>query len=110
MPQSYSQDAAELTSEQVLELTVETLMQHLPLIVQSDEYTTQDIWQVLTCASAQASTVEDTTRQLKDAPCANTVRNHLQAGLLVRTELQALEAAINAALVVHLPPRIIVWL
>lgn len=107
MPQSYPQDTVELTSEQVLELTVETLMQHLPLVVQSDEYTAQDMWQVLTCASAQASTVEDTTRRLKDAPCANTVRNHLKAGLLARTELQALEAAINAALVVHLPPRII---
>ncbi len=29
MPQSYQQDTVELTSEQVLELTVQTLMQQL---------------------------------------------------------------------------------
>ena len=50
--------------------------------VESDEYTQEDIWRILVSASAQAGTVEDTTRKLKEAPCANTVRGHLKEGLL----------------------------
>lgn len=99
-------DTVELTSEQVLTATVDTLEEHLHLVVQSDTYTNQDIWRVLACAAARTSTVEDTTRQLDRAPCANTVRNHLKAGLLAPTELAQLEADLNAALVAQLPPRI----
>jgi len=107
MPRSQKQETFELTSPEVLELTIETLMEYLNLIVESDEYTQEDVWRILVSASAQASTVEDTTRKLKDAPCANTVRAHLKEGLLTRMELQALEEEINELLVAHLPPRII---
>lgn len=43
MPRSQEQDTVELASEPVLELTIETLMEHLEPIVKSDESTVQDI-------------------------------------------------------------------
>jgi len=107
MSRSQTEDSVELTSEEVLTLTVETLMQHFSLIVQSDEYTATDIWQVLAMAAATGSTIEATTAKLENAPSANTVRNHLKNGLLNPTELVALEAQLNALLAAHVPPRIL---
>jgi putative transposase len=107
MPQSQDQQEVELTCPKVLELTVKTLMEHLDLTVKSNQYTQQDIWRVLASASAQATTVEDVTRKLEDAPCANTVRGKLKEGLLTKIDLRALEDKINELLIAHLPPRII---
>lgn len=82
MPQSHLQDTIELTSEQVLNITVETLTAHLDLDVQGHNYTSVDIWRVLTTASAQARAIEARTQQLDAAPSANTIRYHLRQGLL----------------------------
>ena len=106
MPRSQKQETVELTCPEVLELTIKTLMEHLDLIVESNQYTQKDIWRVLASASAQASTVEDTTRKLKDGPCANTVRDHIKEGLLTKMELEALEDKINQLLVAHMPSGI----
>lgn len=106
MPQSQDQQV-ELTCPEVLELTIETLMEYLGLVVESNSYTQEDIWRVLASASAQASTVEDPTRKLKHSPCANTIRGPLKKGLLTTMELEAIEGELNKLLVAHLPPRIL---
>ena len=87
MSPSQKQDTVELSSEQVLELPLETLQEHLSLIVQSNAYTAGDIWRILVSVSAEASTVEETTGKMEEGPCANTVRPHLKEGLLSQTEL-----------------------
>ena len=101
-----SQQKVELTCPEVLDLTIKTLTEHLDLKVESNQYSQQDIWRVLVNSSAQATTVEDTTRKLKHSPCANTVRGHIKRGLLTTTSLETLEDDLNHLLGAHLPPRI----
>ena len=101
-----SQEKTELTCPEVLDLTIKTLMEQFDLRVESGQYTQKDIWRVLASASAQASTIEDTTRKLKHSPCANTVRGYIKEGLLTKTELEDLEDKLNQLLIAHLPPRI----
>jgi len=107
MPQSQTHDPIELTSSEVLELTVETLQTHLDLVVGSDTYTPADIWRILVSASTQKSTIEETCGQTERGPSANTVRNHLNDGLLFPRDLQLLEAELSALMVIHLPARIV---
>ena len=101
-----SQEKTELTCPEVLDLTIKTLMEQFDLKVESGQYTQKDIWRVLASASAQASTIEDTTRKLKHSPCANTVKGYIKEGLLTKTELEDLEDKLNQLLISHLPPRI----
>jgi len=101
-----SQEKTELTCPEVLDLTIKTLMEQFDLKVESGQYTQKDIWRVLASASAQSSTIEDTTRKLKHSPCANTVRGYIKEGLLTKTELEDLEDKLNQLLIAHLPPRI----
>lgn len=103
MSRSLVQDRPELTADAVLALTVETCLAHLPLVVQSDQYSTQDICRVLVQAAANGATIEATSAALQAAPCASTVRHHLQAGLLQPMTEAHLEDALNALLVAQLP-------
>jgi hypothetical protein len=44
-------------SPEVLELTIKTLVEHLHIIVESNQYTQEGIWRILASVSAQAGTV-----------------------------------------------------
>jgi len=75
-------------------------------VVEGYEVRTEDIWNTVVAASAQGQTIESAANQLEKAPDPSTVRLYLRTELIDVTTLQALEAACNAALVVHLPPHI----
>jgi len=107
MSRSQDKYPIELTCSEVLDFTIETLQEHLDLVVGGDSYTPENIWSILVSASAQSSTIEETCGKTERGPSANTVRNHLKDGLLSQRDLQALEAALNELLVAQLPSRIV---
>jgi len=106
MHQNQNQNTLELTADQVRTLTVETLMEHFNLVIQGYKVSTEDIWNVVVAASAQAQAIESAANQLKEAPDPSTVRLYLRTELLDVTTLEELEVACNVALVAQLPPRI----
>lgn len=106
MRQSQAHDTIELTSDQVLTMTIGSLIEHFNLVVNGHKFSTDDIWSVVVAASAQGQAIESAANQLESAPDPSTVRFHLRTGLVNVTTLEILEAACNEALVAHLPPRI----
>jgi hypothetical protein len=106
MCQSRVQDSIELTSGQVLTMTIDTLMEHFNMVVHGYKVQTADIWRPVVAASAQGQTIESALKQLADAPDSSTVRLYLRTALVQVNSLDAIEAACNEALLAHLPPSI----
>lgn len=106
MRQSRVQDTIELTSGQVLTMTIDSLVEHFNLVVNGYKAQTEDIWRAVVAASAQGQSIESATNQLANAPDPSTVRLYLRTELVQVTTLTALEAACNQALVARLPPTI----
>lgn len=106
MRQSQAYDTIELTSDQVLMMTIDTLIEHFNLAVDGYKFSTEDIWNVVVAACAQGQAIESAANQLESAPDPSTVRFCLRTGLVNVTTLGTLEEACNKALVAHLPPRI----
>ncbi len=106
MPQSQNNDTIELTCEQVRDMTVDTLIKHLNLVVDGHKFNTSDIWNVTVAASAYCQAIESAANQLENAPAPSTVRFHIRNGLVNTTTLGSLEDSLNTCLVSHLPPSI----
>ena len=106
MRQSRTQSTMELTSSQVLTMTIESLIEHFNLTVNGYKVKTEDIWQAVVAASAQGQAIESAVNQLESAPGPSVIRLYLRTELLQVTTLAALEAACNEVLVAHLPPSI----
>jgi len=101
-------DTPNVTSEQVLDLTVETLQAHLKLSIDGSKCNTLDVLRLLIAASAERSTIESACRETETGPSGNRVREQLEAELPQSLEeLRELEATFNEALVEHLPSRIL---
>jgi putative transposase len=100
-------DTLEVTAEQVLELTVETLQSHLNLSIAGSKCGTMDVLRLLVAASAERSSIESACHETENSPSGNRVREQLEAGLPQKLEeLRRLEAAFNEALAEHLPRSI----
>jgi len=106
MSQSQNNGTIELICDQVREMTVDTLIKHLNLVVDGHRYSTQGIWNVTVAASAQCQAIESAAKKLEDAPASSTVRFHIRNGLVNVTTLGSLEDSLNACLVSQLPPGI----
>jgi hypothetical protein len=57
MRQSQAQDTIELTSGQVLTMTIDSLVEHFNLVVNGHKFSTKDIWNVIVAASAQGQDI-----------------------------------------------------
>jgi len=106
MRQSQTQDTIELTSGQVLTMTIDKLVRHFAMTVSGYKVQTEDIWHAVVAASVQGQSIESAVKQLANAPDPSTVRLYLRTKLLRETPLTALEAACNQALTAQLPPNI----
>jgi len=104
MPGPQEKDTPEVTAEQVLDLTVETLQTHLNLSIEGTKCHTLDVLRLLAAASAERSSIESACRETETSPSGNRVREQLEAELPQGLEeLRTLEAEFNEALVEHLP-------
>jgi len=97
-------DTLDVTAEQVLDLTVETLQTHLNLSIEGSKCRTLDVLRLLAAASAERSSIESACHETETSPSGNRVREQLEAALPQGLEeLRTLEAAFNEALAEHLP-------
>jgi hypothetical protein len=91
-------------SEQVRNALFTTLEKHLPLGVQGRALDDKKVWDILTYASVNSTTIETACNELADVPSGNTVREHLGAALdASRSGVTALEEELNCALKSQLP-------
>jgi hypothetical protein len=91
-----------LSSEEVFLLSHQVLEETLPVDVSSDTYTRDDLLDSLLYAASQRTTLERTGVQLKGAPDGDTTRSYLE-----EVSVGPIEAAINEALVLHLPKAVL---
>ena len=68
-------------SEQVRNALFTTLEKHLPLGIQGRALDDKKVWDILTYASVNSTTIETACNELADVPSGNTVREHLGAVL-----------------------------
>jgi putative transposase len=91
-----------LTDEQTLDEVINCLAKHIPIETQGacDQRT---IFEILTHAAANQDSIENTCKTLRDVPCGNTIRYHLDQ----YDEAQGLESQLNHAFHDRLPPRLV---
>lgn len=95
-----SQDTP-LTSEEIREVTLETLSEVVELKVEGAVYTKEDILQTLVAAAADHTTLEQACGELENGCHSNTVRHRLH-GL----EVEEVEVQLNAGLVGAIPLKL----
>lgn len=93
VPKSYLKD------EEVHKLSLQLLLENVPLPMDSCHYTAGSIYNVILAAATEQSSIDAVCGQTAAAPCANTVRSMLYQGL----DAQKLEAQLNALLIARLP-------
>lgn len=107
MSKRQHQYTAPVLSEQVRKALFTTLEQHLPLGIQGRDLDDTKVWDILSYASVNGTTIETACHELADVPSGNTVREHLGKALdASRAGVIALESEINAALRSQLPARL----
>ena len=91
-------------SEQVRSALLTTLEKHLPLGIQGRNLDDEKVFDILTYASVNGTTIETACNELTDVPSGNTVREHLGKTLdASRAGVVALENDLNCALKSQLP-------
>jgi hypothetical protein len=100
-----TQDTPELTAPEVLQHTMSTLHDHLPLHAEGYTCTTDDLLKVLLGVAVNRGTIESVCADLVGTPDPQTIRGYLNAQLCI-DDLPELERCLNAALAVELPPRV----
>jgi len=90
-----------LTSQEVWEITHQTLSEHVRLDVSGDVYEKGDILDVLLQAASTAGTIESACEALEDIGTGNGIRYHLNT-----VSLAELETDLNASLLAHAPHRL----
>ena len=108
MSKPQDKDTPVVTAEEVLDLTVETLQEHLGLSIEGYKCNTLDVLRLLVAAAAERSSIESACSETETSPSGNRVREQLEEELpSTLEELRTLEAAFNEVLVDNLPPRIL---
>lgn len=100
---SVAQGREALSAEQVRQVTVGLLGDHLPLGLRGYRYTDADIFNVVVAAAAQGRSITSVCAQLRDAPSATLVRESLVDRLFDRQDLETFEARLNTLLVAQVP-------
>lgn len=104
MSKRQQQHTQPVLSTQVRKILLTTLERHLPLGIQGRDFDDEQVWDILTYASVNGTTIETACHELADVPSGNTVREHVGAALdASRAGVIALEAQLNAALHAQLP-------
>jgi putative transposase len=108
MSKPQDKDAPVVTAAEVLDLTVETLQEHLSLSIEGYRCHTLDVLHLLVAAAAERSSIESACSETETSPSGNRVREQLEEELPpTLEELRTLEAVFNEILVDNLPPRIL---
>lgn len=107
MPEPHPKDTRCLVPAQVLELATTTLESHLAVPVKGYRCSAQELFHLLTFASVERTSIQETCASFHDTVSANTVRWHLAQQLPQGPEeLGPLATGLNRALMAWVPGRI----
>jgi len=108
MSKPQDKDTPVVTAEEVLDLTVGALQEHLGFSIEGYKCHTLDVLRLLVAAAAERSSIESACSETETSPSGNRVREQLEEELpSTLEELRTLEAVFNEVLVDNLPPRIL---
>lgn len=108
MPVRTDEGLVTLTSDEVLDFALDTLLNHVQLSINGRKCTLENIYEVILKASAGQTSVSDACDDLLGAPSANSVLAQLHQALPDGLNLLwRLEAQINDVLVANLTPRML---
>jgi len=90
-----------LNCQETLSDTIECLSENISLKT-SGAFDVKSLFQILVRAASRGDTIEQTTRELKEIPCSNNIRYHLNK----ISDYSELEAELNSALKSRIPKGI----
>ena len=106
MPQNQPDGLITLTSEELLNFALETLLKHVRLHINGEKCTLENVFELILKASAGQTSINDVCDDTPGAASGTTVLNQLHQALPQKLgQLWRLEAKLNDALVANLTPR-----
>ncbi len=81
MPTQNDEGLITLTSDDVLDFALDTLLKGVNLYINGRKCTAENVWEIILKASAGQTSVNDVCDDLADAPNGNTVLGHVHNGL-----------------------------
>jgi putative transposase len=106
MPQSQPDGLITLTSEELLNFALETLLKHVRLHINGEKCTLENVFELILKASAGQTSVNDVCDDTPGAASGTAVLNQLHQALPQKLgQVWRLEAKLNDVLVANLTPR-----
>lgn len=108
MPTKNTEGLITLTSDDVLDFALDTLLKGVKLNINGRKCTAENVWEIILKASAGQTSVNDVCDDLDGAPNGNTVLGHVHNSLpQALNQLWRLEAKLNRVLVLNVPARLL---
>lgn len=108
MPTKNDDGLITLTSEEVLDFTLDTLLKGVQLYINGRKCTAENVYEIILKASAGQTSVNDVCDDLAGAPNGNTVLGQLHQALPQElSQLWRLEAQLNRVLLLNVPRRML---
>ena len=109
MPIKNDEGLITLTSDDVLDFALDTLLKGVKLYINGRKCTAENVWEIILKASAGHTAVNDVCDDLVGAPNGNTVLGKVHAALpQALNQLWRLEAQLNRVLLLNVPARLLV--
>jgi len=108
MPTQNDEGLITLTSDDVLDFALDTLLKGVKLYINGRKCTAENVWEIILKASAGRTSVNDVCDDLAGAPNGNTVLGQVHAALpQALNQLWRLEAQLNRVLLLNVPARLL---
>ena len=108
MPTKNDAGLITLTSDDVLDFALETLLKGVKLYINGRKCTAENVWEIILKASAGQTSVNDVCDDLEGTPNGNTVLGQLHNALpQALNQLWRLEAKLNRVLLLNVPARLL---
>jgi putative transposase len=108
MPIKNEEGLITLTSDDVLDFALDTLLKGVKLYINGRKCTAENVLEIILKASAGQTSVNDVCDDLAGAPNGNTVLGQVHAALPQRlNQLWRLEAQLNRVLLLNVPTRLL---
>ena len=108
MPTRNEEGLITLTSDEVLDFALDTLLKGVKLYINGYKCTAQNVYEIILKASAGQTSVNDVCDDLKGTPKGNTVLGQLHQALPQKlSDLWRLEVKLNRVLLLNVPERML---
>ena len=108
MPTKNDEGLITLTSDEVLDFALDTLLKGVKLYINGRKCTAENVWEIILKASAGQTSVNEVCDDLEGTPNGNTVLGQLHNALpQALNQLWRLEAKLNRVLLLNVPARLL---